>query len=178
MEVPVSTSNIVGSIFFQGDRIYGHKIFQLNYTTYDVCRAQDIVNPGTSHCNIMLLASSGPIHSTTDDPLTCFQTNHFLYAKVIGIYHANMIYTGPGMLSYTPRRMDFLGVWWYEHQEGKTPARLDRLSFPPITTEEALGFVNPADVVRSCHIIPRFSKGKQYPSGIGYSRLAHNSCIN
>lgn len=176
LETPASTSNTgAESIFFQGDRIYSHKILQLNYTTYDVRRAQDIVNPGTSHCNIMLLASSGPSHSTTNNPSTCSQTHPFLYAKVIGIYHTNVIYTGPGMLGYTPRRMDFLWVRWYEHREGENPARLDRLSFPPATTEGALGFVDPADVVRSCHIIPRFSKGKRYPRGIGSSRLARDS---
>ncbi|KAF9465527.1 hypothetical protein BDZ94DRAFT_1345938 [Collybia nuda] len=32
----------------------------------------------------------------------------FVYARVLGIYHANVIYVGSGMVKYTPSRMDFL----------------------------------------------------------------------
>lgn len=87
----------------------------------------------------------------------------------------NVIYTGPGMLDYTPRRIDFLWVRWYDHQEGQNPARLDQLSFPPVASEGTFGFVDPADVVRSCHVIPRFSKGRRHPSGTGFSRLARDN---
>src|ERR1700728_4093607 len=44
------------SVFFKNDRIYCHKLARFNYTTYDVRRAQDVINPMTSHCNILLLA--------------------------------------------------------------------------------------------------------------------------
>lgn len=160
------------TIFFHGDRMYSHKIIRLNYTTYDVRRAQDVVNPGTPNCNIMLLASSGANQCASQGPTT---TGHrFLYARVLGIYHTNIIYTGPGMRGYTPKRMDFLWVRWYDHQEGRDPARLDQLSFPPVAYPGALSFIDPADVLRSCHIIPRFSKGKRHTSGTGFSRLARD----
>lgn len=165
-------------LYFKGDRMYSHKIAQFNYTTYDVRREQDIVNPGTPRCNIMLLSGQHAIEpmqegssSASQDP----QPHSYVYARVIGIYHANVVYTGPGMIDYTPNRMDFLWVRWYDHQEGENATQLDQLSFPPITSEGAFGFVDPANVVRGCHIIPRFSKGKRYPDGIGYSRLAHDS---
>jgi hypothetical protein len=36
-------------IFFQLDRMYKHALLRVNYTTYDVRRAQDVINPNT-HC--------------------------------------------------------------------------------------------------------------------------------
>ncbi|EGN99376.1 hypothetical protein SERLA73DRAFT_28488, partial [Serpula lacrymans var. lacrymans S7.3] len=54
-----------------------------NYTTYDVHRVQDIINPRTSHCNVMLL-------SPCDDTGT--QSHPFCYVRVLGIYHANIVY--------------------------------------------------------------------------------------
>ncbi|KAF8235556.1 hypothetical protein L208DRAFT_1256425, partial [Tricholoma matsutake] len=59
----------------------------LDSTTYDVQCGTDIVNPGTSCCNIMLLAS----HAES------LNLHHFLYAGVLNGYHVNVIYTGPGM---------------------------------------------------------------------------------
>lgn len=166
-------------IFFKSDRMYGHKTIRFNYTTYDVRRAQDVINPRTSHCNIMLLSSKQDVPSTIvpgelSANLLDLQAHPYIYARVLGIYHANVIYSGPGMISYTPRRMEFLWVRWYTHQEG-LPSHLDQLSFPPITSEEAFGFVDPADVVRGCHIIPQFIKGKRNPGGTGFSRLACDS---
>ena len=52
----VSGISSEGQVYIAGDRFYRHNLMRLNYTTYDIRRAQDIVNPSTSHCNIMLLA--------------------------------------------------------------------------------------------------------------------------
>jgi hypothetical protein len=166
-------------IFFKGERMYSHKIVRFNYTTYDVRRTQDIVNPGTSLCNVMLLSGRRPVSFTSEKSSAEFsdpQPHPYLYARVLGIYHANVIYTGHGMVDYTPKRMDFLWVRWYDHQAGENPYCLDRLSFPPINSKGAFGFVDPADVLRGCHIMPRFTKGKRHPSGIGFSKLARDSC--
>lgn len=166
-------------VFFKGERMYSHKVICLNYTTYDVRRAQDIINPRTSHCNVMLLCERGAVSSSeTPETAAFLRADHpYLYARVLGIFHANVIYTGPGMVDYTPKRMDFLWVRWYDHQDGESPTRLDRLSFPPINSqsERGFGFVDPADVVRGSHIIPRFSKGRRHPDGTGFSKLAHDS---
>lgn len=163
-------------IFFKGERMYSHKVAQFNYTTYDVRRAQDVVNPGTSHSNVILLSGRSPTSpEAPEESSTATKPHPYLYARVLGIYHANIIYTGPGMLDYTPRRMDFLWVRWYDYQDGENSARLGQLSFPPLTSARAFGFVDPADVVRGCHIIPRFSRGERYPSGTGFSKLAHDS---
>jgi hypothetical protein len=43
-------------VLFKSDCMYNHRIVRFNYTTYDVRRSQDVINPRTSHCDIMLLA--------------------------------------------------------------------------------------------------------------------------
>jgi hypothetical protein len=37
-------------------------------------------------------------------------SNHFLYAWVLGGYHANVIYTGPGMCDFEAHHFNFLWV--------------------------------------------------------------------
>ena len=36
--------------------------------------------------------------------------------------------------------------------------------------EDAFGFVDPKDVLRGCHILPRFAAGKRHPDGCGMLR--------
>lgn len=144
---------------------------RFHFTTYDVRRGTDIVNPGTSRCNIMLLAENSD--ASADD------RHHFLYARVLGVYHANVIYTGPGMRDYEARRVDFLWVRWYEvvdpMSSGWKTLRLDRVRFPRMEEEDAFGFVDPRDVLRGCHIMPKFATGKRHPDGRGISRCAKDS---
>jgi hypothetical protein len=157
-------------LFFKNDCIYHHKLTRFHFTTYDVRRGTDIINPGTSRCNVMLLAD----HSGATD--TSSISHHFLYARVLGAYHANIIYTGPGMRDYEARRMDFLWVRWYEvvdpMSSGWASSTLDNVHFLPMNDENAFGFVDPKDVLRTCHIIPNFAKGKRHTDGVGISRCA------
>jgi hypothetical protein len=44
----------------------------------------------------------------TSDTSNASTAHPFLYARVIGIYHVNAIYTGPGMTAYEAIRFDFL----------------------------------------------------------------------
>jgi len=151
-------------VFLKKDAMYHHKLTRFNFTTYDVRRGVDIINPGTSRCNIMLLAD------TTDEPPNLHQ-HHFLYARIIGAYHANVIYTGPGSHDFQPRRLDFLWVRWFQvvdpASSGWHSSRLDSVRFPPINGEDAFGFVDPKDVLRGCHILPAFVKGKRHEDGLG-----------
>ncbi|KAF8834372.1 hypothetical protein BDN67DRAFT_992676 [Paxillus ammoniavirescens] len=80
----------LGQVVLKGERIYRHNLFRINYTTYDVRRAQDSVNPLTDHRNIVLLSPEPSVHP-------------FCYARVLGIYHANVIYIGPGSKDYQSR---------------------------------------------------------------------------
>jgi hypothetical protein len=109
--------------------------------------------------------------------------HYFLYARVLGVYHANVVYTGPGMLDYEARRMDFLWVRWYEvinpATSGWSKSKLDSIQFPLMNSEDAFGFVDPKDVLRGCHIMPNFAKGKRHVDGVGISccaKDADNDC--
>jgi hypothetical protein len=157
-------------VFIKGHCMYRHHIARFNYTTYDVRRSQDVINPGTTHCDIMLLAND-------DDESNAHHP--FYYARVLGIYHVNVIYTEEGMQGYTPRTMEFLWVRWFEYDGNRSVAwadlKLDSVRFPPMASEGAFGFVDPKDVLRGAHIIPAFTKGKARRDGIGLSRLAKDA---
>lgn len=167
---PIDDAGIDG-IHFKGDRMYRHNIMRINYTTYDVRRAQDTVNPNTDHRDVILLSSQ---YASTPD-------HQYTYARVLGIYHVNVIYTGPGMLDYRARRMEFLWVRWYDNidnqpvQNGWAKMRLDRLEFPPMNDEESFGFVDPAHVLRGCHLIPAFAAHMRNADSVGISECARDS---
>lgn len=146
-------------LFFKNDRLYKHRTLRVNYTTYDVRRAQDTINPNTAHKDIMVLRDDSNDIENEDRGAS----NRFLYARVLGIYHANVIYTGRGMLDYQPRRLEFLWVRWFQPTPlpcGWDSRRLDCVKFMPVAHEHAFGFLDPADVIRACHIIPRMALGK------------------
>ena len=157
-------------VLLNKDLIYHHKIIHFHFTTYDVRQGTEIINPGTSRCNIMLLADK--VDSATDS----LNLHHFLYAQVLGTYHANVIYTRPGMHDYEPCRFDFLWVWWFEvvnpASSGWESSKLDSVRFPPLCEEASLGFVDPKDVLRGCHLIPAFAKGRHHSNGVSVSRCA------
>jgi hypothetical protein len=103
----------------------------------------------------------------------------FKYAQILGIYHINVVYIGPGMLDYQPRKLEFLWVRWYRTVNttcvGYGGRALDRLQFVPWGAEDPFGFLDPSDVLRSCHIIPAFATGKRHADRKGLSFLAHDS---
>jgi len=169
MAFSASTEPDVNHIFFKNERIYKHNIMRINYTTYDVRRAQDTINPATSHRDIMVLADDGVEHANA---------HHFLYARILGIYHANIVYTGAGMTDYRPRRLEFLWVRWFHLTDipgSWAASTLDCVRFPPMASDNAFGFLDPADVIRSCHVVPRFARGERYIDGQGLSRCARDS---
>jgi hypothetical protein len=167
---PNSTAEL-DRLYFKKECMYKHNVMRINYTTYDVRRGQDTINPNTEHRDVMLL-------SPEDAEEPCHQ---YAYARVIGIYHVNAIYAGPGVSDYRARRMEFLWVRWFVHttdepvQRGWVDQRLDCLKLLPVHHEKAFGFVDPANVLRGCHLIPRFVKGKQHVDGKGISLCAQDS---
>jgi hypothetical protein len=151
-------------VILRHDRMYAHKIIKFNYTTYDMRRDQDVLNPGTSHCNFITLAQPDSSDPSDEHP--------FLYGRILGVFHANVIYNGPGMINYNPRRFDFLWVRWYDLEDSdpckskkakrKTSHRLNRLVFPSLNEEGSVGFLDPIDVLRGCHVIPAFAHEKRF----------------
>ena len=155
--------------------MYRHRLLRVNYTTYDLRRESDSINPRTDHRDIMLLSSS----NGKDHP--------FSYARVLGIFHANVIYTGPGSKNFLSCRIEFLWVRWFEIMEdclGWEQHALDTVKFLPMADENAFGFVDPVNVLRACHVIPSFANGRLRPDSIAMSHCANNSddwrqyCIN
>ncbi|KZP19824.1 hypothetical protein FIBSPDRAFT_665092, partial [Athelia psychrophila] len=156
------------------NRFFEHHILRVNYTSYDVRRDQDMVNAHSSHCNIMVLC-----HSCGD--LNATDSVSYRYARVIGAYHVNVIYNGPGRVNLQSHRLEFLWVRWYDEigREGDDwdSRRLSRLHFAHLQDEDAFGFLDPSDVLRGCHIIPRFSLNKVHgDSHGGWSPLARDQC--
>lgn len=153
--------------------MYRHKIMRVNYTTYDVRRAQDVVNSDNSHHNIMLLASSDSSVRLTNE------AEFYRYARVLGVFHVNVIYVGPGSVGHQSQRLEFLWVRWYHINGSRTSgwkhSRLDRLCFPPINEDDAFGFVDPSDVLRGCYVVPRFSLGLRHGNGGGISYSGKDS---
>jgi hypothetical protein len=158
-------------IFFKDDRMYRHHLARFNYTTYDIRRSQDVINPGTTHRDIMLLANNTQGNGNTTHP--------FLYARVLGIYHVNVIYTRGGSLDYVARKVEFLWVRWFEYDSDRSvewaDLKLDPIRFFPMADERAFGFIDPKDVLRGCHVLPAFVRGKARIDGIGLSSLAHDA---
>lgn len=158
-------------VFFKADRIYHHQTLSINYTTYDVRRSWDCINPSTPHRDIMLIKGVDDL-----DESEVKEGKAFNYARVLGIFHANIVYMGPGMLNYRTQRMEFLWVRWFQHDLA-TPAgwsahRLDRLPFVAMDDDRAFGFVDPNDVLRGCHISPAYAHNKLHTDGIAMSRQA------
>lgn len=160
-------------IFFKNNRLYRHRIFRINYTTYDIRRSQDVINPHTSHRDIMVIRDdSGDLESGESKGVD--SSDRFLYARVLGVYHANVVYTGLGSQDYKPRRMDFLWVRWFQPAVpgGWNSRKLECIKFYPVKHEHAFGFLDPADVIRACHIIPRTAMGRLHVVDQGFSGLA------
>ncbi|KIM83847.1 hypothetical protein PILCRDRAFT_55766, partial [Piloderma croceum F 1598] len=74
--------------------------------------------------------------------------------------------------------IEFLWVWWFEYDGTRLVQwrgrRLDSLRFPPLATQGAFRFVDPRDMLRGCHIIPAFTKGKHHLDGVNISSCAHD----
>ncbi|KAG2339571.1 hypothetical protein BDR05DRAFT_891592, partial [Suillus weaverae] len=161
---PETPSEQHNSILFKRNRIYHHNLARFNYTTYDVRRAQDVINPRTPHCNIMLLKND------------CSDDEHggdYSYAKVISIHHVNVVCMAN---EYKSRRIEFLLVRWYESVQNHAwdTHTLGCIHFRPLANQNAFGFMDPRVVLRVCHIIPAFARGQRNLGECGISPLAGN----
>lgn len=159
--------SVFSQVIFKGNCIFWHPLLRINYTTYDLRRETDAINLSTDHRNIMMLASAD---STSSHP--------FCYARVLGIYHANIIFSGPESQDYVARHFEFLWVCWFEIIDqplaGWEHCRFDRVKFIPVTHHNTFGFINPADVLRSSHLIPAFADGKVHSDSISISNSAQD----
>jgi hypothetical protein len=79
------------------DRMYQHHMLHINYTSYDVFRHQDTLNPSTVNCFALLPAD---LEQNPD-------VHPYIYAQILGVYHAKVTHCG-GPLQH----MDFVHVRW------------------------------------------------------------------
>ena len=86
---------------FLHNRIYRHSTFCVNYTTYDLRRAQDTLNPRT-HADFITLS-----HEDGEEPQNKFP---YWFGRIVAIFHAAVIHVGPGSRSVEPQHMEFLFV--------------------------------------------------------------------
>ncbi|KAJ3752936.1 hypothetical protein EV360DRAFT_88268 [Lentinula raphanica] len=137
------------ALTFESNRIYRHKVVRHNYTTYDLRRGQDSINPRT-HPDIAVLAPLGSSHP-------------FIYGRVVGVFHANIRFTSPrgsSLASIPFKRVDFLWVRWFEYDSsydaGWQAKRLHRIKFVHADESHAFGFLHPTDIIRAMHLIGDF----------------------
>lgn len=150
--------------------MFRHKLLYLNFTTYDVRQDQDVVNPSTDRRDIMFVRAPSPGDKAAED-------HRHIYGRVLGIYHANIMLSGSNENCDRWDRFDFLWVRWFRPIKAErtwTSKRLDVLTFPPLHEHDSLSFVDPGDILRACHITPRFSRGLAAPTE-GLSVCVQNS---
>ena len=134
------------------ETIYRVHTARINYTTSDMRRGYDTINPRT---HPFVIAAS---------PETETGCHPFWYAAVIGVFHANVQHVGKASRDYRPQRMEFLWVRWmglvpdysFRHLE----ACLPKIGFVPDCDEFAFGFLDPSLVLRGSHLIPAFADGR------------------
>jgi hypothetical protein len=128
--------------------IYFHQILRINFTTYDMWRDQDIINVRT-RSDVMVLSDD----EDADYP--------YWHCHVIGIMHVNVREVGD---KGNFKRLDILWVRWYgldgEYAWGCSAKRLPRVGFGHSDDSDTFGFLDPADILRACHMIPAFTLGQ------------------
>jgi hypothetical protein len=150
------TANDRRSVIIENNEIYRHKVLRVNYTTYDLRRGQDSLNPRVAgHSDFMVL--SPETEESNEDP------HPYWYGRILGIFHATVRHVGPLSRSSEPQCMEFLFVRWFGRdmtpRSGWKAKRLLRLGFVPGNNGMAFGFVDPSQVIRAVHLIPAFAWG-------------------
>ena len=132
--------------------IYSSKVLQVNFTSYDICREQDSMNPQTN-CNVMVLS-----------PESGEDVHPFWYAQVLGVFHGWVLHTDPAAANKSVHKIEFLWVHWLrlipDRCFGFRQARLPKVGFLPHTDSLMFGFLDHSLVLWGCHLIPAFADRK------------------
>jgi len=138
------------SIRILNNRIYSAKVLHVNYTTYDIHRDQDSMNPHT-HCNVMALS-----------PEKAARAHPFWYARILGVFHTDVLHVGPQAHNRSVQHMEFLWVHWFgmeqDYQSSSHMAWLPKIGFVP--DNGAFGFLDPSLVLCRCHLVPALADGR------------------
>lgn len=143
------------NLVFANNRIYKHKVLRINYTTYDLRRAQDSLNSRT-HADFMTLSH--------EDDTSDHKSFPYWFGRIIGIFHTVVQYYGAGTYPTEPQRFEFLFVRWFgrdlTYRAGWKARRLHRIGFVDADDDTAFGFLDPQEVIRGVHLIPAFHHGR------------------
>ncbi|SJL13966.1 uncharacterized protein ARMOST_17418 [Armillaria ostoyae] len=149
------TPEQLSRLHINNDRIFRHKVLRVNYTTYDVRRDQDSINPRT-RSDVVVLAND--LEAETVHP--------YWYARIIRLFHADVRYNDPDG-DYEDRklfRVDFAWVRWYGfdscHRSGFTAKHPHHIGFVDGNDPGAFGFLDPDDIIRAVHLLPVYRLGQ------------------
>lgn len=157
-----------------GNALHVHRVIRLNYTTYDIRRDHDMINP-RRNSDIMLLApqDDSPIHP-------------YLYAQVNAIFHVSVQHFGRLSTDQRRRQIDVCWVRWYALDDtvpsGVKAKRFYQVGFLEDDDPAGYGFVDPSSIVRAVHLIPNYAKGTIIDDNdeetAEYWRYYINSCVS
>ncbi|KIK14700.1 hypothetical protein PISMIDRAFT_17112 [Pisolithus microcarpus 441] len=127
--------------------VFMPKRLQLNFMTYDICCDQDTLYSDRGDTIMMRSCEEGA------------GAHPFWYARLIRACIFHVYYEG------ARHYMDVLWVRWLGVEPGYcwgiNQARLPKVGFvPDCESAGAFGFVDPALVIRACHLIPVFTEGR------------------
>ncbi|KAJ3524830.1 hypothetical protein NM688_g8495 [Phlebia brevispora] len=121
------------NIVIVGDRLYRHKAIRVNYTTYDLRRAQDSLNPRT-HADIMVQS-----HEDEDER----DPHPYWYARIVGVFHVYVQDFRETTKTHERQCLESYGCDGFVNDDDP----------------DAFGFISPDDIIRAAHLIPAFHHG-------------------
>ncbi|KAG2052923.1 hypothetical protein BDR06DRAFT_1009062 [Suillus hirtellus] len=134
------------SVIIPNNIIYSIQTMQVYYTTYDLRREHNTINP-RAHADIMVVSGE------------MIPTHPYWYACVLGIYHMET-WVNDGSRP-VKQHLEVLWVRWLaplcNHKSGIKNARLPKLAFVDESDADVFGFLDPGQVVRGVHLIPAFA---------------------
>lgn len=131
------------TVLIKNRRMFQHAVAKFNYTTYDLQRDQDVVQGGGDRRGVLVYQPevAGPAP--------------WCYAYVIGVYHVDAL-----LPNGTSSRVEFLWVRWLVSDASTGSNCLERVRFGTVDPSECFGIVDPASIIRACHLIPAFHYGR------------------
>ncbi|KIO32592.1 hypothetical protein M407DRAFT_39350, partial [Tulasnella calospora MUT 4182] len=98
----------------------------------------------------------------TDGQASTSRRRRFWYARVLGIFHCQARDRHAEESEW--KQIDFLWIRWMgtdpDSRSGLNARRLERVGYvPDADGPGAFGFIDPADVIRACHLAPAFHHG-------------------
>ncbi|KAJ3002922.1 hypothetical protein NUW54_g5587 [Trametes sanguinea] len=153
------SEDMLDHLEIRGDRLYRHRTARFYYTTYNMQRGQDTINPRT-HADVMLLSEGSDSDVDSD-------SSPYWYARVVGIFHLHARFRGPGATSKMRewQRVDILWARWFEYDtsvpSGFIHRRPPRIQFMDAHNPDvvAFSFIDPSAVLRAAYILPAFHHG-------------------